>query len=141
MTNTFTPTLPHCKMNGSRIVVGWLMLKANGRFFQTHEYAGAGSLWELPAQSVALVAYGRAHSGTFWGSIHGVRFDDWFQNRIGACLGSDNRDTTKVDGTVGIARYGYQLLKSHKKGEFRLASGWHFTESGRLERKASKENR
>jgi hypothetical protein len=101
-------------------LVGFLTVDAT-KTQRYGEYAGAGETWELDARRVELHC-----SGGHWvcGKRPGTRTASWFQNRIGATLGSNNLDETPVRGFYGVQYDRYEAGRLYAEGRLTLADGW-----------------
>jgi hypothetical protein len=102
--------------------VGTLHVPAREGFLETFEYAGAGAVWNLDEADIPVV---RSKDG-YWFIVRrpGTRIDSWFQNRIGASYGSNNRDTTPKVGTVSMQFDKYTAGKYVAEGVLTLSEGW-----------------
>lgn len=109
-------------------IIGYLNCDAQQGVQRSFEYAGAGEIWNLDAATIPL------HNNGYWisGRRPGVRVESWFQNRIGACYGSDNRDTTPQPGEIGIQFRNYEAARLVAKGRVTLAPGWKLVQTGVL---------
>ena len=81
-------------MDKPRPIVAYLIQTEEEGCRRSQEYAGAGEIWERHAALVPICDHG------YWAIGRGpaTRTDSWFQNRIGAHYGSDNRDKSRVPG-------------------------------------------
>lgn len=107
-------------------IIGYLHLDAREKVFRTFEYAGAGEIWNLHAACVKVVTSDSPGFALY--SQPGERIDSWFQNHIGACYGSDNRDTTVVPGNYGMQADFFSLGQFVQEGRMTLCDGWELYE-------------
>jgi len=109
-------------------VIGYLDVDARQNVHRTFEYAGAGEIWNLHAARVEVTAYDRTFAVY---KQPGERIDSWFQNRIGACHGSDNRDTSVMPGEYHMQSCYYHLGDLVLQGKMTLAPGWKLRDYGK----------
>jgi len=107
-------------------LIGYLHCPAQAGVHRSFEYAGAGEIWNLDEADIPLY-----HKG-YWitGDRPGTRVDSWFQNRIGASYGSDNRDTQPQRGSIGVQLRNYDAAKMAAAGRLTLAAGWRLVQTG-----------
>lgn len=120
---------PPLQERASRLV-GHLKVPAMPNHLVTFEYAGAGEIWNLDAAIIPIFKVDPGPTYWFVGKRPGVRIDKWFQNRIGATYGSDNRDRAHVRGFVGIQFDAYTAGTYAAAGDLALEEGWTFKQVG-----------
>lgn len=105
----------------TRPKVGMLTLPAIEDIHRSFEYAGAGEIWNLDACCVPVT-----YDGHYWilGSRPGTCVESWFQNRIGGCYGSDNRNKEPRPGDFGIQMDPFTAAKHVLSGALVLEPDW-----------------
>ena len=114
-------------------VVARLKVEACKDALYTGEYAGAGEIWQLDEATIDITEpTGGDDNYWFLGRRPGTRTDSWFQNRIGACYGSDNRDRTPKRGTVSVQFDSFTAGRMAQAGKFTFLpdSGWEVKQIG-----------
>lgn len=104
-----------------RPLVGLLRVPAASDVQKMFEYAGRGETWDLYEAEIPIY---KVSDYFFVGEQPGTRKDSWFQSRIGAVLGSDNRDTTPVRGVYPLQYDAFYLGRLWRKGKLSLCQGW-----------------
>ena len=100
--------------------IGKLTLPSVKGYHRYFEYAGAGELWDLD-ESVVNVAF-EGYWAVF--SHPGVCTESWFQNRIGASLGSDNHCSEPKPGKLPRQMTMFDLGQLYVEGRLDLAPEW-----------------
>jgi len=116
----------------NRRVIARLTVEARENSLRTFEYAGAGEVWNLDEATIDITEPDDGSHYWFLGQRPGTRIDSWFQNRIGACLGSDNRDRTPKKGTVGVQFDSFLAGEWAAQGKLKFLpdSGWTWKQVG-----------
>ncbi len=117
-------------MTTFRKIIGRLYLPAVQNHHRTFEYAGAGEIWNLDEATIDIYEPHDQNNYWFYGQRPGTRIDSWFQNRIGDCYGSDNRDKTPKLGTIGVQFDSYGAGRMAAAGRLELFNGWTWKKVG-----------
>ena len=100
--------------------IGQLKVTAVKGYHRHFEYAGAGELWDLEESMVDVAFNG------YWAiySHPGVCTESWFQNRIGATLGSANLCTDPKPGKLPRQISMFDLGQLYVDGHLELGLEW-----------------
>lgn len=104
-------------------LIGYLTVAERENVHRNFEYAGSGEIWNLHPACVEVVSGGYGSPFALY-SHPGERIDSWFQNRIGSCYGSDNRDNSVVPGKYPMQLTYFDLARKVLQGEMTLCDGW-----------------
>ena len=103
-------------------LIGYLHVDAIKNYRRSYEYAGAGELWDLEAATVPVYVSQDGYWVVY--SHPGVCTESWFQNRIGAALGSDNRCTEPKPGSLPRQMSFFHLGTLYHNGKVQLEPDW-----------------
>ena len=101
-------------------IVGYWIERETRTVSKSFEYAGAGWVGETVPGRYPI------RKGSYWYSatLDAVHTESWFQNRLGAALGSNNLDTTRKPDTYGVQLDQMSLGQCAADGRVELAPGW-----------------
>lgn len=113
-----------------RKTIGYWTEKEERELRRSFEYAGAGEIHRTHVGDHPVTVTNDHR--WFHANLRSTRIDSWFQNRIGACYGSNNRDKTPRPDTYSIQMDAYELARAVRRGDVVLGHEWKVEDTGRV---------